>query len=113
MNDIIGLDPAALRTHADNVAKCHAALQESLGASAAISALSDQAYGLLCSWIPPILEGVHSEFDTVVGEASTILADIAETLRGVADDYEATDGANADRLLSASTDLSTATDGLA
>jgi hypothetical protein len=63
-------------------------------ASQAISQ-DDEAYGLLCSWIPAVLEGRHQEFDEWLNFGQENMELLAGAISGVAGAYEAADEDNA------------------
>ncbi|THV30169.1 type VII secretion target [Glycomyces paridis] len=91
MSDRLQVDPEQLRTHAANLDAIAATFGDILGASNHI-AQDDTAYGLLCQWIPPILEERHQEQDSITELLQTNLGKVADALRSTADDYESADG---------------------
>jgi hypothetical protein len=75
-----------------------------LTASQAISQ-DDDAYGLLCSWIPAILEGRHEAFDELMRYGQENMMLLAEAVGTTADDYSGADHAAASDLERAAEDL--------
>jgi hypothetical protein len=91
------VDVAQIRRHASNVEAARARLEKVKAASAAI-AQDDGAYGLLCSWLPAVLEGRHQEQDSLVAFADRNLSRAADALTATAAEYEDTDSSAADRV---------------
>jgi hypothetical protein len=58
-----------------------------LTASQAISQ-DDEAYGILCSWIPAVLEGRHEEFDELMRYGQENFTLLAEAVTSTAESYE-------------------------
>jgi hypothetical protein len=90
MADGFLVDAAQLRRHAGNVEAIRARFDAVRAASAHI-AQDDSAYGLLCSWLPAVLEGRHQRQDSLVSYLEENLALAADSLVAVADDYEEID----------------------
>ena len=79
-----------LRAHARNIA----ALQSRFGAVKAASAhitQNDGAYGLLCRWMPAVLESRHKKQDELFAYVEENLNLVAQRLRQDADKYEEAD----------------------
>jgi hypothetical protein len=88
------VDPEQLRNLASRLSAFSEEFDALITASQAISQ-DDEAYGLLCSWMPAILEGRHQEFDEWVNFGQENMELLSQALAGTADDYEAADEANA------------------
>lgn len=84
------VDPEQLRTHAQNVDGIADAFADVIGAGDQIIQ-DDEAYGLLCQWIPPILAERHQEQQDITKLLQTNLGKIAAALREAAADYETAD----------------------
>lgn len=104
MSDRFNVDPEQLRTHAGNLDRIADSFADVLGASAHI-AQDDTAYGLLCQWIPPILEERHQEQDDITELLKTNLGKVASALRDAADAYEEADGSAAGDMKRIESDL--------
>jgi hypothetical protein len=91
------VDPEQIRAHAENVATVRDKFSAVKSASAHISQNND-AYGLLCSWMPPILEGRHTRQDELIAYIEENLAIMAQNLIKTAEAYEAIDGDHDKRL---------------
>lgn len=61
-----------------------------LTASQAISQ-DDEAYGLLCEWIPAILEGRHEAFDELMRYGQENMSLLSSVIRSTAEEYENAD----------------------
>lgn len=79
-------DPEQIRRHAENVASLRARFDAVKSASAAIAQDGD-AYGLLCSWMPAVLEGRHARQDELIAYIEENLGLAADSLRDTADHY--------------------------
>jgi hypothetical protein len=84
------VDPDQLGQLASRFAAFAGEFDALVTASQAISQ-DDEAYGILCSWIPAILEGRHEEFDELIAYGQENMTLLAEAIGETADDYEATD----------------------
>lgn len=85
---------ADLRKHAGSIDDCLTTIGNAEGASRHVQ-LGNDAYGLLCSWLPPILSGKHDRWDGQLSRAKAIFENDASALRTLADEYENTDLTNA------------------
>lgn len=81
-----------LRAHARNVDGVRDRFGAVKGASAHITQ-NDSAYGMLCSWMPRVLQARHMKQDELVAYVEENLSLVVERLKQAADAYE-----NADRL---------------
>ena len=90
MTGILAVDAAQLRKHVANLEAVRARFGAVRSASAAI-AQDGTAYGLLCSWLPPILEGRHQRQDSLLTYIEENLALAADALADVAAAYEDAD----------------------
>lgn len=61
-----------------------------LTASAAITQ-DDEAYGLLCSWIPAVMEGRHEAFDELMRYGQENMTLLADAIGSTAESYESAD----------------------
>ncbi|GAA3353577.1 MULTISPECIES: type VII secretion target [Saccharopolyspora] len=87
MADGFGVEADQLRAHAQKVEALQARFGAVKSASANI-AQDDQAYGVLCSWIPGVLEGRHTKQDELLAFVEENLAQAAQALRATAEDYD-------------------------
>ncbi|MDA1363056.1 type VII secretion target [Glycomyces luteolus] len=84
------VDPDQLRTHA-------AALREvltrfdAIRTASAATGLSTEAFGQLCQFLPPILDGHRDEQDQVTEEFATNIEMLADAVEACADGYAAAD----------------------
>ncbi len=95
MTDEFTVDAAQLRRHIANLEAVRARFGAVRSASAAIGQ-ADSAYGLLCSWLPPVLQGRHQRQDGLVAYVEENLTLAADALAEVARAYEETDTGAAD-----------------
>lgn len=84
------VDAEQIRAHARNVEALNARFDAVKTASAHI-AQNDEAYGLLCSWMPAILEGRHQRQDELVAYVEENLTLVVAGLRRTADNYDHAD----------------------
>jgi hypothetical protein len=83
-----------LRTHATNIDAIRERFGAVLGAIDSVSQ-DNEAYGIICQFLPPVLAGRQSDQKELTGMAQENLELLAEALRTTADDYEAADEATA------------------
>jgi hypothetical protein len=86
-----------LRAHARNVD----AVRDRFGAVKAASAhitKNDSAYGMLCSWMPAVLEARHVRQNELFAYVEENLSLVVQRLRQAADAYEGADRSNADSI---------------
>ncbi|GIF14907.1 type VII secretion target [Actinoplanes teichomyceticus] len=93
-------DPAQIRRHAGQVQAIDERLRAVRAASASI-AHDSTAFGLLCSWLPPLLRDRHRRQDELVAYVAGSLALLAGELRSAAADYEHTDTRSASAIRAA------------
>ncbi|GAA2274002.1 hypothetical protein GCM10009853_029840 [Glycomyces scopariae] len=98
------VDPEEMRGHAADLLRVHERFAAVKDASAHITR-ADEAYGKLCSFLPPVLEGRHTEQDAAVGELAENIELLAQALKETADQYEEADAAAADALAELHADL--------
>ena len=79
-------DVEQIRRHAENLAALQARFDAVTSASTAITQ-DDQAYGLLCGWMPGVLEGRHARQDELIAYVQENLGLAAQALRDSADHY--------------------------
>lgn len=91
------VDAAQIRRHAGNIEAVRARFAAIRAASAHI-AQDHSAYGLLCSWLPAVLEGRHQRQDSLVAYVEENLSLAADELAAVADAYEEVDAGAADAI---------------
>ncbi|MFI7546707.1 type VII secretion target [Actinoplanes sp. NPDC049599] len=95
MTDGFSADPAQLRRHAAHLEAVRARFGAVRSASAAIAG-DGSAYGLLCGWLPAVLEGRHQRQDSLLSYVEENLTLAAEALTEVADAYDEADAGAAD-----------------
>ena len=95
MTDGFSVDAAQLRRHRATVEEVRARFGVVRSASASI-AQDDTAYGLLCGWLPAVLEGRHQRQDSLIAYVEENLALAAGALADVADAYDDVDTGAAD-----------------
>jgi hypothetical protein len=83
-------DAAQIRRHAAQVDAVRARFGAVRSASAHIGQ-GDGAYGLLCSWIPAILENRHVRHDSLMAYVEENLLRAADALTQSAEAYDRTD----------------------
>jgi len=86
-----------IRTHARNVEAVEARFQAVKSASAHITQ-NDKAYGLLCAWMPMILEGRHKRQDELYSYVEENLSLVSQHLVKAADGYDDADNAADERV---------------
>ena len=91
------VDPEAIRAHAENVALVRDKFAAAKSASAHIAQNAD-AYGLLCSWMPAILESRHTKHDELVAYIEENLSIMTQSLISTAQAYESVDGDHDSRM---------------
>ncbi|MEU6128040.1 type VII secretion target [Saccharopolyspora sp. NPDC047091] len=100
MGDGFGVEADQLRAHAQKIEAIQARFGAVKSASANI-AQDDQAYGVLCSWIPAVLEGRHTQQDELLAFVEENLAQAAQALRDTAEDYDRREAETGDDLRAA------------
>lgn len=90
-------EPEELRAHAASLLRVHDRFAAIKDASGQIFQ-ADEAYGKICSFLPPVLEGRHKEQDAAVAELAENIQLLAEAVKNCAMDYEDADEAAADEL---------------
>jgi hypothetical protein len=90
MGDGFEVDAEQIRAHARNVETLSSRFDAVKAASAHI-VQDDSAYGLLCSWIPAILEGRHQRQDELIAYVEENLSLVVQGLRKTADNYDSAD----------------------
>lgn len=93
-----------LRAHARNVES----VRDRFGAVKAASAhitQNDAAYGMLCRWMPAVLESRHVKQDELFGYVEENLSLVAQRLRQAAERYDGADRSAADDLGGVATEL--------
>jgi hypothetical protein len=84
------VDASQLRRHAANLQSLRDSFAAVESASSFISHDS-AAYGLLCSWLPPMLAARHHRQNELTAFVAENLNLLAEDLHAAATDYESTD----------------------
>ncbi|HEV7651760.1 MAG TPA: hypothetical protein VGP26_26700 [Actinophytocola sp.] len=97
MGDGYTADVEQIRRHAENLESLKARFDAVKSASAAI-AQDGQAYGLLCGWMPAVLEGRHARQDELVAYVEENLGLAAKSLHDSADHYAELDARVADAM---------------
>jgi hypothetical protein len=100
MTDGFSVDAAQLRRHVAHLEAIRARFGAVRSASAAISR-DDSAYGLLCGWLPAVLEGRHQRQDGLIAYVEENLSLAAEALAEVAAAYDDVDTGAADAVRTA------------
>jgi hypothetical protein len=95
--DGLAADAAQMRKHVGSVEAVRARFGAVKAASAHI-AQDDGAYGLLCSWMPAVLEGRHKRQDSLLAYVEENLSLAADALTAVAAAYEEVDAGAADKI---------------
>lgn len=90
VGDGFAVDAEQIRAHAHNIEAVRARFGAVKAASAHI-AQDDGAYGLLCSWMPAILESRHKRQDELIAYVEENLSLVADGLRRTADNYDNAD----------------------
>ncbi|MFR9779617.1 type VII secretion target [Micromonospora sp. MS34] len=90
MADGFAVDAEQIRAHARNVDTLRGRFDAVRTASAHI-ARDDSAYGLLCSWMPAILQGRHKRQDELIAYVEENLSLVVQGLRRTADNYDSAD----------------------
>jgi hypothetical protein len=90
----------ALSAHAARVGQVGAAVAEA-GAAGRTTSLGTGAYGMLCSWFPPLMSQLQQVLASGVTDAAAGLADTADRLRTTVATYEETDSSAAELLRAA------------
>jgi hypothetical protein len=81
-----------LRTHAANIDAVRQRFDAVLSAIDTV-AQDNEAYGIICQFLPPILSNRQDEQKELTTMAQENLQLLAEAVRGTADDYDAVDEA--------------------
>jgi uncharacterized protein YukE len=89
--------PEELMAHASHIEGLTDRLQTAISAAETVS-MSDDAYGLLCSFLPPIINPMEEEGVQALKAASEGLTITAENVRSTATQYQESDEANAQPL---------------
>ncbi|PRY59609.1 type VII secretion target [Glycomyces artemisiae] len=92
MSDRFGVVPDDLRAHAANIDAVRERFADVLSAIDTI-AQDNEAYGIICQFLPPILAGRQDEQKELTTMAEENLQLLADAVRATADDYEAADEA--------------------
>jgi hypothetical protein len=91
------VDTAQLRRHVDNLESIRARFAAVTSASAAITR-DDGAFGLLCSWLPGVLEGRHRRQDELIAYVRENFALAGDALTVVAAAYDDVDAGVAEAM---------------
>ena len=95
MTDAFSVDADQLRRHVAHLDAVRARFGAVRSASAAI-AQDGSAYGLLCAWLPAVLEGRHHRQDGLIAYVEENLSLAADALTEVAGAYDDVDAGAAD-----------------
>lgn len=90
MSDRLEVDVDELRAHASNLMSIHERFAAVKSASDTI-AQADDAYGQLCQFLPPVLEGRHQAQDECVDALAENIELLAEAVNDCAETYEEAD----------------------
>jgi len=94
------VDPEQLRTHATGLLELLTRF-DAIRAASASTGLDTEAFGQLCQFLPPILDGHREEQDELTEDLATNLELLAAGVAACADEYEGADadsGADLDAL---------------
>ncbi|ACQ81443.1 hypothetical protein Bcav_3199 [Beutenbergia cavernae DSM 12333] len=97
MGDGYVVDTDAMRTHATNVGALASSLDEATAAGLE-TAMSNEAFGLLCQFLVPITTPVQAAAVTAVGATASAMGGVRDVVAGSAQLYDATDEALGGRL---------------
>lgn len=86
-----------LTAHASHLDGLTDRLDTAISAAEAVS-MSDEAYGILCSFLPPIVNPTEEEGINALKAAREGVSATADNVRDTAKQYQETDDANADSL---------------
>jgi len=95
VSDRFDVVPDDLRAHAANIDAVRARFADVLSAIDTISQ-DNEAYGIICQFLPPILAGRQDEQKELTTMAEENLDLLAQAVRATADDYESVDEATAE-----------------
>jgi hypothetical protein len=90
-------DTAQIRRHINNLEAVRARF-DAVKAASAYVAQDNRAYGLLCSWLPPVLEGRHRRQNSLIAYVEENLSLAADALAAVAAAYDDVDARVADAI---------------
>lgn len=91
------IDHEDLRAHARVVDDVGHGVAEAASAAATVN-VSGGAFGIMCGFLPPILNGYIPQNQAAIAAAAGNLSSTAEAVRAMADDYRDTDEQIAARL---------------
>jgi hypothetical protein len=97
MNDRFELVVDELRGHADRLRGISDQLDQALNAARQVS-MSDQAYGQICTFFPPIVHLVTQAGIESLAEAVTSVGETVQGVRETAVGYDTVDDGNASAL---------------
>lgn len=97
MTDGFSVDVQQLQAHVARIDAIQARFGAIQAASAAI-AQDDRAYGILCAWLPPILERRHKSQDQLIAYVRENLELAADALVSTGRDYDDADATAAERM---------------
>lgn len=93
MNDRFELVVGELRGHADRLRGISDQLDQALNAAREVS-ISDQAYGKICTFFPPVVHFISQAGIESLAEAVTSVGETVQGVRETAANYDAVDEAN-------------------
>lgn len=88
--------PTELRSHAGGVDGLAQRIGEAMVAARQVS-MDDAAYGVICQFLPPLLEEIEQQAADALGAGQTGVSELAIRLRHTADEYERRDDDSAVR----------------
>ncbi|WP_158842329.1 type VII secretion target [Saccharothrix deserti] len=94
MTDRYEVAVEALTKHARSLEDRAAAASEALQAAMSVS-VSDDAYGVICQFLPPHIDPVENEGVNALKAAVECLQEDAHDIRATASAYRSSDGTNA------------------
>lgn len=89
-------DEAGLRRRGEAVAAVEARLREAVAATAVVS--SPEAYGLLCSFFPTLLDPVQQQATAALARAADACREVVDDLGAAAVAFTGTDDTGADAI---------------
>lgn len=81
------VDPQALYTHANDLDDAGTAV----ASATAASALSTEAFGVMCAFLPPIISVCLGDLDSTITNVGTMTTKLAESIRAAGAEYELAD----------------------
>ena len=90
MSEAFHVDTEVLRVHAQRLRMVTDSVSLAADAARAVN-LHDGAFGLLCAFLPPVLNGAETTVGDALGAAQDTVSGAAAGVRAMARDYDAVD----------------------